>query len=157
MTVKRIARGNRRTRRGQREMRERFLPIDRPFDLPPPELSEEGGREGTAIGIDVKYAQLSDDASMRGNEGSARVENISEHDTVSVYVESSELCVTPNPSRLHSRRHDSIECISLDDRLPLSVDTAPDALLEDEIFYRDEIPGTIERHDGISPTFTPEP
>jgi hypothetical protein len=137
-------------------MRERFLPIDRPFDLPPPELSDEGGREGTAIGIDVKYAQLSDDASMRGNEGSARVENISEHDTVSVYVESSELCVTPNPSRLDSRRHDSIECISLDDRLPLSVDTAPDALLEDEIFYRDEIPGTIDRHDGISPTFTPD-
>jgi hypothetical protein len=140
MTVTRVARGNRITRRGQREMRERFLPIDRPFDLPPPELNGGGGREGTAIGIDVKYAQRDDGASIWGNEGSARVENFSVHDTVSAYLESSELCATPNHSRLDSRRHDSIECIPLDDRLPLSMDTVTDALLEDEIFYRDDIP-----------------
>jgi hypothetical protein len=66
----------------------------------------------------------------------ARVENISVHDTVSAYVESSELCATPNHSGLDSRRHDSIECIPLDDRLPLSIDNLTDALLEDEIFYR---------------------
>jgi hypothetical protein len=42
MTVTRVARGNRRTRLGQREMRERFLPIDRPFDLPLPELNDGG-------------------------------------------------------------------------------------------------------------------
>jgi hypothetical protein len=56
MTVTRIARGNKRTRRGRREMVERFLSIDRPFDSPPPELNDGGGREGTAIEIDVKYA-----------------------------------------------------------------------------------------------------
>ena len=73
MTVTRVARGNKRTRRGRREMRERFLPIDRPFDSPPPELNDGGGPEGTAIGIDVTYAQRNDNASIRSNEGSARV------------------------------------------------------------------------------------
>ena len=48
MTVTRVARGNKRTRRGRREMRERFLPIDRPFDSPPPELNNGGGPEGMA-------------------------------------------------------------------------------------------------------------
>ena len=137
-------------------MRERFLPIDRPFDSPPPELNDGGGPEGTAIGIDVTYAQRDDDASIRGNEGSARVENNSVHDTVSAYVDSSELCATPNPSRLYSRRHDSIECIPLDDRIPLSIDTAGDTLLEDEIFYRDDIPGSIDRNDSSGPTSTPD-
>ena len=56
-------------------MRERFLPIDRPFDSPPPELNDGGGPEGTAIGIYVTYTQRDDDASIRGSEGSARVEN----------------------------------------------------------------------------------
>ena len=137
-------------------MRERFLPIDRPFDSPPPELNDGGGPEGTAIGIDVTYAQWDDDASIRSNEGSARVENNSVHDTVSAYVDSSELCATPNPSRLYSRRHDSIECIPLDDRIPLSIDTAGDTLLEDEIFYRDDIPGSIDRNDSSGPTSTPD-
>ena len=49
MTVTRVARGNKRTRRGRREMRERFIHIDRPFDSPPPELNDGGGPEGTAI------------------------------------------------------------------------------------------------------------
>jgi hypothetical protein len=39
----------------------------------------------------VKYAQDDDGAGIRGNEGSARVENNSEHDTMSAYVDSSEL------------------------------------------------------------------
>jgi hypothetical protein len=39
---------------------ERLLPILRTFDSPQPELNDGGGREGTAIGIDVKYAQLDD-------------------------------------------------------------------------------------------------
>jgi hypothetical protein len=55
-------------------MSERFLSIDRPFDSPPPELNDGGGREGTEIEIDVKYAQGDDDSGIRGNEGSARVE-----------------------------------------------------------------------------------
>ena len=75
MTVTRVARGNKRTRRGRREMRERFLPIDKPFDSPPPELNDGGGPEGMAIGIDVTYAQRDDDARIRGIEGGARVEN----------------------------------------------------------------------------------
>ena len=101
MTVTRVARGNKRTRRGRREMRERFLPIDRPFDSPPPELNDGGGPEGTAIGIDVTFAQRDNDASIRSSEGSVRVENNPVHDTVSAYVDSSELCATPNPSRLY--------------------------------------------------------
>jgi hypothetical protein len=54
MTIKKVARGNKRTRRGRREMSERFLSIDRTFDSPPTELNDGGGREGTAIEIDVK-------------------------------------------------------------------------------------------------------
>jgi hypothetical protein len=69
-------------------MSERFLPIDRPLHSPPPELIDGGGREGTAIGIDVKYAQGDDDASIRGNEGCERTENISGLDTVSANVDS---------------------------------------------------------------------
>jgi hypothetical protein len=38
------------------KMLERLLPIVRPFDSPPPELNDGGGREGTAKGIDKKYA-----------------------------------------------------------------------------------------------------
>ena len=83
---------------------------------------------------------------IRSNEGSSRVENNSVHDTVSAYVDSSELFATPNPSMLYSRRHDSIECIPLGDRIPLSIDTAGDTLLKDEIFYRDYIPGSIDRN-----------
>jgi hypothetical protein len=75
---------------------------------------------------------------------------------VSAYVESSELCATPNHSRLDSRRHDSIECIPLDDRLLLSIDTAADALPEDEIYFRDDIPGSIDRNDNSGPTSTPD-
>jgi hypothetical protein len=123
-------------------MSKRFLSIYRPFDSPPPELNDGGGREGTAIGIDRKYAQGDDDSGMRGNEESARVDNNSGHDTVSAYVDSSELCATSilNPSRLDSRRRDPFECIPLDDRLPLSKETIADALLEDEIFYRSDTP-----------------
>ena len=43
--VRRVAGGNRRTRRGQREMRKRFLPIDRLFDLPPTDLNDGVERE----------------------------------------------------------------------------------------------------------------
>jgi hypothetical protein len=64
-TVTRFARGSKRTRRGRREMSERFLSVDGPFDSPHPELNDGGGREGTAIGIDVKYAQGDDDAGIR--------------------------------------------------------------------------------------------
>ena len=74
MKVTRVARGNKRTRRGRKKMSDRFLPIDRPFDSPPPELNDEGGQEGTAIGIDVTYTQWDDDASIWSNEGSSRVE-----------------------------------------------------------------------------------
>jgi hypothetical protein len=31
------------------KMLERLIPIVRPFDSPPPELNDGGGREGTAI------------------------------------------------------------------------------------------------------------
>jgi hypothetical protein len=55
MTVKRVARENRKPRRGQLEMRERLLPIDRPFDLPLQDLNDVGGREGTEIGVDAEY------------------------------------------------------------------------------------------------------
>jgi hypothetical protein len=136
-------------------MSERFCSIDRLFDSQPPELNDGGGREGTAIGIDVKYAQGDDDAGIRGNEGIARFENNSGHDTLSAYVDNSELCATSNTSRLDSRIHDSFECIPLDDRLPLSKDTVADALLEDEIFYRSDIPGSVDESDKISPTSTP--
>jgi hypothetical protein len=51
MTVTKVARGNKKTRRGRREMSERFLAIDRPFDSPPPGLNDGGGREITAIGM----------------------------------------------------------------------------------------------------------
>jgi hypothetical protein len=138
MTVTRFARGSKRNRRGRREIRERFLSIDRPFYSPPPKLNDGGVREGTAIWIDLKNAQSDDAAGIRVNEGSARVENNSGHDTLSAYVVSSELYATSNPSRLDSRRHDFFECIPLDDRLPLSEDTVADALLEDEIFYRSD-------------------
>jgi hypothetical protein len=37
-------------------MRERLPSIDRLFDSPPPELNDGGGREVTAIGVDVKHA-----------------------------------------------------------------------------------------------------
>ena len=57
MTVTRVAHGNKRTRRGRKEMRERFLSIDRPFDSPPPELNDGGGPKLKAIGIDVTNAQ----------------------------------------------------------------------------------------------------
>jgi hypothetical protein len=63
-------------------MSERFISIDRSFDSPPPELNDGGGREGTSTGIDVNYAQGDDDSGIRGNEGSARVENNSAHDDV---------------------------------------------------------------------------
>ena len=125
-------------------------------DSPPPELNDKGGTEGTPIGIAVTYAQRDDNASIRSNDGSTRVESNSVHDTVSAYVDSSELCATPNPSRLYSRRHDSINCITLDDRIPLRIDTAGDTLLEDEIFYRDDIPGSIDSNYSSRPTFTPD-
>jgi hypothetical protein len=105
MKVTRVAGGNKRTRRGRREMSERFLSFDRPFDSRSPELNYGGGRKETAILIDVKNAQGDDDAVIRGNEGSGRVENNSGHDTLSAYVNSSELCATSNPSRIDSRRH----------------------------------------------------
>jgi hypothetical protein len=94
MKVTRVARGNKRTRRDRREMSERFLSFDRPLDSPPPELNDGGGREGTAIGIYVKYAKGDDDAGIRGNESSAGVENNSGHDTLSASVNSSERCAT---------------------------------------------------------------
>lgn len=100
-------------------MRERFLPIDRPFDLPLQEVNDGGGREGTEIGVDAEYARRDDDVSIRGFEGSARVENISVQDAVSAYVDSSELRATPVPCRLDLMIHDSIECMLPDDRLPL--------------------------------------
>jgi hypothetical protein len=155
MTVRRVARGNKRTRRGRREMSERFFSIDRPFGSPPPELNDRGGHEEKATGIDVKYAQGDDDAGIWGNEGSSRVENNSGHDTLSAYVDRSELCATSNPSRLVSRRHDFFECIPLDDRLSISKDTVADALLEDEIFYRDDNPGAVDENDISSPTSKP--
>jgi hypothetical protein len=120
MAITTVARGNKRTRRGRREKSERFLSIDRHFHSPPTELNDGGGREGTAIEIDAKYAQGDDDAGIRDNDGSARVENNSGHDTLSAYVDSSKLCATSNPSRLESRRNDCFECIPLDDRIPLN-------------------------------------
>jgi hypothetical protein len=57
-------------------MSERFISIDRPFNSPPIELNDGGGREETAKGIDVKYAQDDDDSGIWRNEGSARVETI---------------------------------------------------------------------------------
>jgi hypothetical protein len=103
----------------------------------------------------VNYAQGDDDAGIRGNEGNARVENNSGHDTLSAYVDRFELCATSNPSRLDSRRNDSFECIPLDDRLPLSKDTVADALLENEIFYRSDTPVSVDESDSSSPTSTP--
>jgi hypothetical protein len=155
MTIKRVACGNQRTRRGRREMSERFLSIDRTFDSPPTKLNDGGGREGTAIEIDVKYAKGDDDACKRGNEGRARVENDSGHDILSAYVDSSEPCATSNPSRLDSRRNDSFECIPPDDRIHLSKDTVVDALLVDEIFYRSDTPGSVYESDSSSSTSTP--
>jgi hypothetical protein len=38
------------------KMLERLSSILRPFDSTPPELNDGGGREGTAIRTDVKYA-----------------------------------------------------------------------------------------------------
>jgi hypothetical protein len=154
MTVTRVARGNKRTRRGRGEMSARFLSIDRPFDSPPPELNDGGRCEGTAIGIDVNFAQGDDDSGIRGNEGSARVEKHSGHDTVSAYADSSELCATSNPSRLDSRRNDSFECIPLDDRLTLSKDSVAYALLEDEIFYGSDTAGSADKNNSSSPTST---
>jgi hypothetical protein len=43
----------------------------------------------------------------------------------------------------------------MDDRFPLSKDTVADALLEDEIFFRNDTPGSIEENDSSSPTSTP--
>jgi hypothetical protein len=43
----------------------------------------------------------------------------------------------------------------MDDRLPLSKDTVADALLEDEIFHRNDTPGSVEEIDSSSPTSTP--
>jgi hypothetical protein len=43
----------------------------------------------------------------------------------------------------------------MDDRLPLSKDTVADALLEDEIFYRNDSPGSVEENDSSCPTSTP--
>jgi hypothetical protein len=137
-------------------MRERFLPIDRPFDLPLQEVNDGGGREGTEIGVDAEYARRDDDVSIRGFEGSARVETISVQDAVSAYVDSSELRATPVPCRLDSMIHDSIECMLPDDRLPLCIDTAVDALLEDEIVYRDDILASLDRNDSSSPPATPD-
>jgi hypothetical protein len=156
MTVTRAARGNRRTRRGQREMRERFLPIDRPFDRQPPELNNGGGHEETEIGVDAEYARRDAVISISGNESSARVENISVHDAVSAHVNSSELHLTAIPSRPESERHDSIECMPLDDRLPHSMDTAANALLENEVFYREDIPALMDRNDSSSPPASPD-
>jgi hypothetical protein len=42
----------------------------------------------------------------------------------------------------------------MDDRLPLSKDAVADALLEDEIFYRNDTPGSLEENESSSPTFT---
>jgi hypothetical protein len=64
------------------KMRERLLPVVRTFDYPPPEVNDGGGREGTAIGIRVKYAQRDHYGSILGNEGSLMVESISVHDAV---------------------------------------------------------------------------
>jgi hypothetical protein len=75
---------------------------------------------------------------------------------VSAYVDSSELHLTPIPSRPDSRRHDSIECMPLDDRLPHSMDTAANALLQDETLYRDDIPAFVDRNDSSSPPATPD-
>jgi hypothetical protein len=61
---------------------ELLLPIVRPFDSPPPELNDGGGREGTAVGTDVNYTKLDGYVSIRGNEGSVMVENISVHESV---------------------------------------------------------------------------
>jgi hypothetical protein len=83
MTVTRVARGNKRTRRGRRKIKKQVLPVDRLFDSPPPELNDGGVCEGTATGVEVKYAQDDDDSGIRGNEGSARVEYNSGHDTMS--------------------------------------------------------------------------
>jgi hypothetical protein len=69
-------------------------------------------------------------------------------------VDCSELCATSNPSRLDSRRNDSFECIPLDDRLPLSKDTIAIALLEDEIFYRDDNPGSVDENYSSNITST---
>jgi hypothetical protein len=44
----------------------------------------------------------------------------------------------------------------LDDRLPLRMDTAADTLLENEIFYRDDIPAFMDRNDCSSPPATPD-
>jgi hypothetical protein len=115
-------------------VRENFLLIEMPFALTPPESNDRGGHEGTEIGRILKYAQPDDEDSIRGNEGSERVENISVHDTSSAYVDSFELCATPDLSRLDSRRHDTIERTSLDNRHALSIDTAANYLHEDEIF-----------------------
>jgi hypothetical protein len=49
------------------KMPKRLFPIEMPFHSPPSELNDGGGREGTAIGIDVKYAQRDDCVNIRGN------------------------------------------------------------------------------------------
>jgi hypothetical protein len=156
MTANRLACGNRRPRRGQRKICERFIPIDRPLGLPLQDLNDGGGREGTELGIDAEHVRRNDDVSIQGNEGSAMVENISVQDAVSAYVDSSELRIIPLPCRLDSRIHDSIECMPQDDRIPLCTDTAVDALLKEEIVYRDDILAYIDQNDSCSPPATPD-
>jgi hypothetical protein len=43
----------------------------------------------------------------------------------------------------------------MDDRPPLSKDTVADALLEDDICYRNDTPGSVEENDSSSLTSTP--
>jgi hypothetical protein len=77
-------------------------------------------------------------------------------DAVSEYVDSSELRATPVPCRLDSMIRDSIECMPPNDRLPLCMDTAVDALIEDEIVYRDEILAYLDRNGSSIPPATPD-
>jgi hypothetical protein len=44
----------------------------------------------------------------------------------------------------------------MDERFPLSVDTTADAHLGDEIYYRVDIPESIDRTDCSSPSSTPD-
>jgi hypothetical protein len=74
---------------------------------------------------------------------------------MSAYVDSSELYATSNPSRLDLRRNGSFECEPMDDSVPLRKDTVAYAIIEDEIFYRDDFPGSVHENDSISPTSSP--
>jgi hypothetical protein len=97
MTVTRVARVNKRIRRCPGKCVNDFFLLIGLFHSPHPELNDGGGREGTTIGIYWKYAQRDDYASIWGNEGSARFENNSGHETLSAYVDSSELVLRQIP------------------------------------------------------------